>query len=1119
METVERIEIKGANVYKTLENDPQYFGAYLNMARLNIFSINNAVANKIKISPIHDEEKIRDSFLCNHNRKHLNWNLAHSIAVKFFPIIKVFDFESLPKSERTGDFNNINTGKDFTAMADSLRCLFSEIQEFRNDYSHYYSIANGNKRKTTISEEVAEFLRTNFARAIEYTKERFNGVLNDEDFEHVKKRVLVNQDNTITTDGFVFLIAMFLEREHAFQFIGKIKGLKGTQYNSFIATREVLMAFCAKLPHDRFVSEDKKQAFTLDIINTLNRCPKELYAVITEEERKAFKPNLDSLQIENILDNSTNDRADIEDYDKYIEALTRKIRHSNRFSYFALKFIDETNIFNQLRFQINLGKLLIDEYEKPINKELYSRSIVQKVKAFGKLSDFEDEKEVLKQIDKNGISLGFEQYAPFYNTKNNKIGLHTNNAKSIVINKPKSESKIKKSLKQALPEAFLSLHELPKIIVLEYLEKGKSEELINDFILASKSKITNKQFIDEVKGKLPNDWNEFNKRSDSKKSPAYKPNALAYLRNRKKTLDEVLAQYNLNHKQIPTRILDYWLSVVDINSDRAISDRIKLMKREGMDRLKAYQKFKKTGKGRIPKIGEMATFLAKDIVDMIISTDKKKKITSFYYDKIQECLALFANPDKKALFIDIVSKELRLNDIDGHPFLKHIRFSETRYTQDLYENYLKEKVNKMLEVKNHRTGKTNKIDKSWMMTTFYRREWNEEAGKQLTGVKLPDNLSCIPFTLRQLKEKASYSLDRWLHNVTKGKDANDGKTPINLPTNLFDETLIRLLENDLDAQQIQYPADAKYNELFKIWWSKRGDSTQGFYNAEREYLIFNEKVNFKLQENAMFADFYSDSLRKAFKAKQEIRRIEKRTDRRLPDIQFNQVEKVFKRTISNTEKQIRRLKEEDQIMLLMLEKLMTSDQDLNMKLSQIDTLLNDTITVKKSVTGKLSFDNNAEITKTILDQRKRKDFSMLNKYIHDRRLPELFEYFTELEIPLQDLKNELETYNNAKQMVLDAVFKLEETVVSNNNADDLIDTDCKTGHIQHKVYLQWLKKEGTINENEFSFLDMVRNCFSHNQFPQKRTMSLFVNQWADNNFALQIAKLYNEKIDAITANP
>ena len=42
----------------------------------------------------------------------------------------------------------------------------------------------------------------------------------------------------------------------------------------------------------------------------------------------------------------------------------------------------------------------------------------------------------------------------------------------------KTDNKVKAYLKQPLPDAFLSTHELPKIILLEYLQKGKAEELI-----------------------------------------------------------------------------------------------------------------------------------------------------------------------------------------------------------------------------------------------------------------------------------------------------------------------------------------------------------------------------------------------------------------------------------------------------------------------------------------------------------------------------------------------------------------------------------------------------------------------------------------------------------------
>ena len=206
------------------------------------------------------------------------------------------------------------------------------------------------------------------------------------------------------------------------------------------------------------------------------------------------------------------------------------------------------------------------------------------------------------------------------------------------------------------------------------------------FIEINNSKILNKKFIESIKSKLT-DFNTFNKRSQGRKEKsAYKKEALKYLLDRKEKLNQILAEYNLNVKQIPTRILDYWLNVADVQEKTAISDRIKLMKRDCMDRIKAMKK------GKAPKIGEMATFIAKDIVDMIIGEEKKKKITSFYYDKMQECLALFADKEKKELFIHICNNELKLNESDGHPFLKNIILYDYRYTSDLYRRYLEEKA-------------------------------------------------------------------------------------------------------------------------------------------------------------------------------------------------------------------------------------------------------------------------------------------------------------------------------------------------------------------------------------------------------------------------------------------
>lgn len=1123
---METQEIITGNKYRTLADDPQYFGGYLNMARLNILNISNHVASIFGQAILDDEGKIPNSFLCNKEIKRLNWNYVFSKTVRYMPMLKVFDVERLPEEER---INASTEGKDFISMSDTLKIIFGELQEFRNDYSHYYSIEKGIERKLTVSNELAIFLRSNFNRAIEYSKIRMKDVLSVDDYQLVENKIIVRADNSITTEGLVFLTCLFLEREHAFQFIGKIVGLKGTQFKSFIATREVLMAFCVRLPHDKFVSEDIKQALTLDMINELNRCPKTLYGVITEEEKRRFRPELDDQSIENLIENSTNDEErekffDEIEYEQYVEGLIKKVRYNNRFSYFALRYIDETNMFNKLRFQINLGKFVLDEYTKSFNGENIPRIVIENVKAFGKLSSFQDEEFLWNKIDKDKRSIGFEQFAPHYNDVNNRIGLSSREGLAMLLPKSKDESKVANNLKQQLPQAFLSLNELPKIILLDTLKKGKVEELINDFILLNDTKLMNMQFIEEIKAKLPSDWNEFAKRSDSKKKVAYSASSLKYLLQRKEVLNQILAGYHLNDKQIPTRILNYWLNIKEVEDDRSIADRIKLMKRDCMLRLKVLEKHKIDKSVKIPKIGEMASFLAMDIVDMIISKEKKHKVTSFYYDKIQECLALFADPEKKSLFFQLINNELMLNEQDGHPFLGKINFGHIKKTSQLYEAYLEEKAKKIIIKTNPNTHKKSEADDSWMFNAFYYKEWDQEKGKQLTVVKLPNNRASIPYTICQWDEKEKYDLKSWLQNVSIGKEKNDGKKVINLPTNLFDDAIIELLRNELDSLSVEYNPNAYWNELMKIWWKKREDSSQDFYNAEREYEVYDEKVRFVLNKSSHFSDYYQNSLNKVYQIKSKERINEKKINNRLPLIELKDIKKVFDKSIAQTEKRIRFLEEEDRMVLLMLENLMSS----NLKLCKIETLLNNTTQIEQKIVAKLNFDDHGnintsntklEIVKTIVAERKQKNHTELRKFVYDRRLPELFEFIESDVISLDQLQSELNMYNKAKQDVFDTVFKLESKIIEKDSESlkQLFvnkDGGLQSGNIQHSPYLEWLCQRQLINDHEVVFFNMIRNCFSHNQFPHKGTSEKFMEK-CEENIAAQIANTYINKINDI----
>lgn len=1119
MEIIELIQERN---FKTIKEEPQYFGGFLNMALLNVLNVNNHFAKDFGYSLLQEDAHINGSFLCNCHTKEINRPLLYARVNPFIPVLKVFD----PEVTLLDEDISVKTNIDFKVMSESLKSIFDELQDLRNHYFHDDLTTRTAHGKSTVSLRCKQLLQSIFKCAIERTQKRFKGVFTTEDFSLATKIQLFGCDETITQEGLVFLTCLFLEREYAFQFISKIKELKGTQYKMFLATRETFMAFCVQLPHSKFVSSDKKQTFIFDVISELNKCPKELYNVISENEKEQFLPQLEGAMAQRLFENSLSDDAEPYgmDYDAYMSSCTKKIRGDNRFCEFALRFIEENDLLPNYRFQLNLGSLLVSEYTKMFDGQEVPRRIVECVKTPGKLSDFLDEAAAVRKIVTTEAPSSFEEFSPCYHVKNNKIGLHTKWEIPKLIPQ-NNTNKADKKLVQHQPDAFLSLHELQKIILLNYLKPQEPQRLIDAF-LNSNDKLLSWPFIQEIKELMPKNWNEFNRRADTKNKSGYSSGALHYLLNRKAVLNEVLDPYHFNDKQIPQRILDYWLNIKDVDIDKATGERIKQMKRDCMKRLKAVRKYRDEHKGSVLKVGAMASFLAKDILDMIISVDKKKKITGFYYDKMQECLAFFADAEMKAQFIRMVTNELNLNDRQGHPFLFKLNLQEINNTPDFYEKYLCEKGEKLIQRKNFKTGRFNQIDVCWLRRTFYSNEYDKRLGRQMTGVRLPDDITYIPYSIKQAAIKEQYDLKQWLSHKLNGKVASDKKQAANLPTNLFDEALKIALSSQLTKRGVQYNDDVKWNELFKIWWYHCGDSFQPFYAAERSYNVYEEEIVFNPDTANHFADYYRRASRQAFEKIKNQRMVAQKTNRRLPPVQYASVERVFKKAIAGTEKKIRLIKEEDRVLLLMLKQM---DLHSNIKLEQADSLLGEHVDVKQVVNAKLYFNSEGvkaktyeqmSISRTITAHHKRKDFRMLRKFVFDHRLPELLEYFDEEAIDVTVLKAELEAYSKAKQMVFDVGSLLQKCLVTNHTQSlnqALKDSNGSfiDGHVQHKFYLDWLKHEDIIDNNTWLFTNMVYDCFSHNRFPHKKTMELFVDHWDDSLFAQQIAYVYSNKLNDV----
>lgn len=1125
-----------------LKETPWYFGAYLNMARHNVFLISNEIIEKLNlnIKPLDNEEHISNSFIV---KKELldnnNPRLILSMLSRFMPAVKIFSSDLLHKELRE---KSDNEGVDILGMTTFLKKSFTELNAFRNNYSHYYSSETQDNRKITVDEEFAIMLRKQFEFAVSIARKRFEGVIPAKSFDFVENTIaqdLFSDSNTITTRGLVFFNCLFLDKENAFQFFNKVSGFKDTRIYDFLATREVFTVFCVKLPHDKFVSEDPKQALQLDILNYLNRAPKELYNSLTQQGKKIFQPDLSELARNNIAENSTNETIAEYDYDEYIQAISTKKRSDDRFPEFALKYLDESDTF-QFDFHIHLGKAITKSYEKAILGEKpdeNNRNIEKSIKTFGALKAYkklknEDSEDVMnsiiqedefKKLFEEKDKEHFTQYAPHFHIQNNKIGLLSK------LNK--HNNRLPDKLYRPIPpDAFLSIHELPKVALLEILKKGKASELITTFLQTNKNVIYNREFIERVKSELNFEElqkvffdenspsliynNETEKTIEEIRNQLKKPipenqkrnlrsklKSLIYARyvndvnKRKEKLNKVLRKHQLDVSQIPGKIVDYWLNIKSVKKETIIRNRIKAEKKDCKNRLKDLTN------GKAPKIGEMATYLARDMVNLVINEDVKKKITSFYYDLLQESLALYADPAKKQLFLDLCGRELKLFDKNiGHPFLADICFDKITKTKDLYRQYIELKGTKVKQEKTwdrkNNKFRVNEIDDNWIYNTFYSKTRDKKTGAENTDIKLPE--SNVPLSYVRLNRDKSV-FDEWLDSVSKGNKRNPNPKPIDLPTNLFDDTLIALLK-----EKVKTDENTKYNysKLLALWMNE----TQPYYSFEREYTVFKDKpyqaiVCFNPSDKKPFKEHYFSTMGQTFaKRKNEDKRIQK-----------HQVATVFKKAIEENEKAIRFYQTKDRITLLILNELI--GKDLKISLNELSpnadkSPLEAQIPIQEHIQGKI-----------ITDTRKRKDVSIFRKLVSDRRLYHLFEYYESERISYEDLRNELNDYDRYKEQVFKAAFDLEKAIINvatDEEYDDIEAAGTKKGsNIQHHPYLNWLKSKNFVNEIEKEFLYNVRGKFSHNQYPEKDIVIKLIQDFQNTTIAHKVVKTYAEIVNRI----
>ena len=515
--------------------------------------------------------------------------------------------------------------------------------------------------------------------------------------------------STLTGFGLAYFCTIFLTKPQTKQMLSDIALFEKSPYpdelNNII--RDMLSIYRIRSPRGKKLEgSDTRITLALDMLNELRKCPKELYDVLSPEAQKFFE---DKVQ-------RPNERT---------PEVVKRFRSTDRFPYLAMRYIDETKLFENIRFQVQLGKLRFKFYPKTcINGEDEVRSLQKEINGFGRLQEIEtmrqtDYKEFLQVAEEKSVKiegedikldlLQFEKDSvdskPYitngkasYNIHNNRIGIFWNERET---KDEKGNKRIKPlygdylpSLKDVKngkapvtmpsPMAMLSVHELPSLIFYDYLLRvtGNDDKEKNvESIIIEKCHSLRKFFTDVRSGIMtPTNNGELEKRLKS--------------------------EYDLAMNDIPEKLKKY-LSGECVDASRRkqelTRDRlIKMLKRairrrDGFkeDRKMIGNKDNKYGKDSYVDVrhGSLARYLSESFLEWQPSNHNgNNKLTGMNFSKLQSELAVFDYADKYGVVKEMLERSGLLSGNYAHPFLTRVTAKPIRNIEELYLIYLNEEV-------------------------------------------------------------------------------------------------------------------------------------------------------------------------------------------------------------------------------------------------------------------------------------------------------------------------------------------------------------------------------------------------------------------------------------------
>lgn len=996
-----------------------YLGTYLNTARHNAFLVLKHISEKLEFDDDHlDEDKLYEAEALKMQsskkvratdiQKKVDALLYHFPAFEYLALVDEAVGTRIKKGEKEIDPKKLQT---------ALEAALKLLNKLRNQNSHYYYAA-------TIK---AMDIEPIFQQAIHGVINRFPDIT-EADTEYLKQYKLTKDDEAFNKTGLLFFTCLFLEKSEGFQFIQKYKGFKNTTTPQFRATLEVMTFFSCKVPKPKL----DNSILELDMMNELSRAPKLLLERLSLDEQKKFITTANEAEEE-----SENEPS-----------ITMK-RHKDRFPYFALRYLDDIKDFDELRFQVKVGKIQCADYQKNIGGISQARNIWEPISNYERLGTIKEniEQNIVHPTWKN-ILKDIQQLSPQYQITGERIAIkffdfsnekkYPNNATKII--PQKNKGKIKFKVENVKPDAILSTYELQSLCFYHHLyKKGwikkSAEQHIKDYLLNFK------RFITEVQsgGILPVGSSDFRKVADK----PYFLSKAAILEQRKQALQPELDRFGMKWTYLPDALREYLLGYQPIDSSFAA-------KQKWNAKIKATKTLLKDAeKGRLPRIGEMATFLAKDIVFFKpLDNNKLGKPNNEQYNELQRKIALFSTQKKE--LTAYLRSELKMIGKEyapyAHPFLYRIRVAAIENAAEFYKTYLTHKVR-------------------WLEAQL-KIHIRQNGG----GIK---------------EEQRIFKID-----TKSGKDKEYLKddAAIYLPRGLFNAAVVEALKNNGFEHQVK--EGDSITHCIKVYFN---DVTQTFYQKERTYKHWNT-------EQTITGDTKQIGLQ-LLRLKEQIAVMKQSKEKKREHEHEIQDLEQFHKEVMNTEKELRYLQSTDRMLWLMALELFKRNGYVAFDEDESKT---------RDLLAKVGFDEDENVLKTevpmsiqvqgtkIVDTLPIRRYGEFRRFAKDRRLwgqdnSGLLYYFDDgAEIDRNYIVQELDDYNNNRVKFLTAqVYEFEKLLYEKHEQN-------LTGKITGNKYIEFRTQLAVfkcIYGTEFfqpfeeDTIVQFRNRALHNQIPYSEKLS------------------------------